>query len=212
MKEQTKTVLKVAVATVAWCAVHSLFASRKVKQTVKEAAGEDFYRRFYRPFYNLQSVGTLLLLGSYTRKLPDTSLFKTEGKTADLIRIGQGISIAYFAWGVYHVKQSRLSGIQDMIAKKPQEQEGQGPTLTPDGTLDISGAYRHSRHALNFAAIPPIWLFPRMGSKHATFNVIATIYFWLGSLHEEKRQREAYGEQYERYRKSGVPFFFPRRR
>ena len=45
----------------------------------------------------------------------------------------------------------------------------------------------------------------------AVFSALATAYFWLGSIHEEQRLRAAYGEPYERYVRSGVPFFFGKR-
>ena len=48
-----------------------------------------------------------------------------------------------------------------------------------------------------------------MTAKLAAFNVVATIYLSAGSLHEEARFREAYGEAYAEYQASGVGFFVP---
>jgi protein-S-isoprenylcysteine O-methyltransferase Ste14 len=42
------------------------------------------------------------------------------------------------------------------------------------------------------------------------FNAAATVYLIIGSKHEESRLREAYGESYDAYRESGVPFYLPR--
>jgi hypothetical protein len=41
------------------------------------------------------------------------------------------------------------------------------------------------------------------------FNAAATIYLIVGSLHEEARLREAFGDEYEAYLHSGVPFYVP---
>ena len=41
------------------------------------------------------------------------------------------------------------------------------------------------------------------------FSGVASLYFYLGSMHQEQRLRRSYGEAYERYRDSGVPFFLP---
>jgi hypothetical protein len=41
------------------------------------------------------------------------------------------------------------------------------------------------------------------------FNSAATVYLVIGSLHEEARLREAYGEEYKAYLGSGVPFYLP---
>ncbi len=42
------------------------------------------------------------------------------------------------------------------------------------------------------------------------FNILATIYFWVGSFYEEKRLLAAFGEEYEHYRRA-VPRLFPTR-
>jgi protein-S-isoprenylcysteine O-methyltransferase Ste14 len=48
-----------------------------------------------------------------------------------------------------------------------------------------------------------------MTAKLAAFNVVVTIYLSAGSLHEEARLGEAYGEAYAEYQTSGVGFFVP---
>jgi protein-S-isoprenylcysteine O-methyltransferase Ste14 len=42
-----------------------------------------------------------------------------------------------------------------------------------------------------------------------TFNILATIYFYIGARHEERSLAEEYGQEYENYRKH-VPMFLPR--
>ncbi len=42
------------------------------------------------------------------------------------------------------------------------------------------------------------------------FSALATVYLVAGSRHEEARLRAAYGAEYEAYRRSGVPFYWPR--
>ena len=45
--------------------------------------------------------------------------------------------------------------------------------------------------------------------KLATFNVVVTLYLVAGSLHEEARLKQAYGDAYAQYQASGVSFFVP---
>jgi protein-S-isoprenylcysteine O-methyltransferase Ste14 len=52
-------------------------------------------------------------------------------------------------------------------------------------------------------------LFPRMTVNRSALLALVAIYVILGSLHEERRLLAAYGEAYERYRRS-VPFLVPR--
>jgi len=40
------------------------------------------------------------------------------------------------------------------------------------------------------------------------FNVLATLYFWIGSIYEERRLLAAFGEAYEEYKRS-VPGLVP---
>jgi len=44
-----------------------------------------------------------------------------------------------------------------------------------------------------------------------TFNILATVYFYLGARHEEISLQEEFGEQHEDYKKK-VPMFLPRMR
>jgi protein-S-isoprenylcysteine O-methyltransferase Ste14 len=57
--------------------------------------------------------------------------------------------------------------------------------------------------------IPIILLMPRMTVNLAAFNLITTVYLIVGSLHEEKRFVETYGQAYIDYQKSEINFFVP---
>lgn len=78
-----------------------------------------------------------------------------------------------------------------------------------DGRMRATGPFRLHRHPLNFAPLPVLWLFPRMTTRLAALAGASTVYLVLGSIHEEVRLRSAYGRAYERYQRSGVPFYVP---
>ena len=48
-----------------------------------------------------------------------------------------------------------------------------------------------------------------MTTSLLAFNTAATIYLVIGSLHEEARLKEAFGEQYDAYLNTGVAFYVP---
>jgi protein-S-isoprenylcysteine O-methyltransferase Ste14 len=75
--------------------------------------------------------------------------------------------------------------------------------------MKMSGPFRLSRHPLNFAMLPIIWMMPRMTVNLAAFNLVTTLYSILGSVHEERRLKAAYGRAYADYQTSGVNFFVP---
>jgi protein-S-isoprenylcysteine O-methyltransferase Ste14 len=88
------------------------------------------------------------------------------------------------------------------------EPEAQGPPLGADGQLVTGQPFRLTRHPSNLGALGVFLLFPRMTVNRLTLVVLVALYVVLGSLHEERRLRTAYGEPFERYRQ-GVPFLVP---
>lgn len=108
----------------------------------------------------------------------------------------------------------RITGLESFLAwlgdgRVPPEPEAQGPALDDEGRCNSAGPFAWSRHPLNFAPLPILWLWPRMTTSLLAFNATATIYLVVGSLHEEARLREAFGLDYHAYLNSGVPFYLP---
>ncbi len=77
-----------------------------------------------------------------------------------------------------------------------------------DGEVLSKQAFRYTRHPGNLGALGVFLLFPRMTVNRAALLVVVAIYVVVGSWHEERRLLSAYGEAYERYRKS-APFLVP---
>ncbi len=73
------------------------------------------------------------------------------------------------------------------------------------------GLYSRTRNPLFLFAALILWLTPLMTESLLSFNILATIYFYLGARHEERSLKAEYGEAYEEYR-SHVPMFLPRLR
>lgn len=207
--------IKVALATVAFAVVHSAFCSRQVKHAAAQLFGERNRNGLYRAFFNAQAVLTLGVLWTYTRRIPDRELYCVRGRGRWMMYAAQVAGLGYLAASVGAVGLDALSGIKplrtwlrgDEIV--PPECEAQGPRLDEAGNLQVLGPFRWSRHPLNFAPMALLWLMPRMTVKLAAFNAVASLYFYLGSRHEEARLEQVYGEVYSRYQKSGCPFYLP---
>ena len=209
-----KSVLKVAVATAAWAAVHSVLASRPAKDAAVRLLGQRRRDGLYRPFYVVQSVVTLGALGAYIWPLPDRVLYRARGPLAWLMHGGQAAAVLYALWAAKEVGLCPMLGVTSLAALLeggvvPREPEAQGPALAADGSVRATGPFAWSRHPLNLAPVPVLWLWPTMTAKLAVFNGVATLYFILGSRHEEARLRDAYGRAYTDYQESGVPFYLP---
>jgi protein-S-isoprenylcysteine O-methyltransferase Ste14 len=209
-------VRRIALAVAAFAAVHSALASRSAKRAARRAAGGRAGDGWYRAAYNAQAVLTFAALVAHARRLPDRELYRARGPLAALLRAGQLAGLAYAAWAVRQVGVGPMAGVTSLGAwaegrpEVPPAPEAQGPAPARGGALRTTGPFAWSRHPLNFAPLPVLWLQPRMTRNLAAFNALATLYLIAGSWHEESRLAAAYGEEYEAYRRSGVPFYWPR--
>jgi protein-S-isoprenylcysteine O-methyltransferase Ste14 len=74
--------------------------------------------------------------------------------------------------------------------------------------LVTGGTYAVVRHPLYFFSLLVIWFFPTMTLQLLVFNILATLYFIVGSIHEERRLHAAFGEAYKSY-SAKVPALIP---
>ena len=65
--------------------------------------------------------------------------------------------------------------------------EAQGPAPSGEANITLLVPFWGSRHPLNLAPLPVLWLAPTMTVNLAVFNSVATRYSALGSVHEERR-------------------------
>jgi methanethiol S-methyltransferase len=201
-------------ATVAFALLHSALASRAAKSMASRTFGARRRNGLYRAFFNTQASVATVALAMYLRQLPDRDLYAVRGPAAKLMRAGQGVGLLLLMDAVRRVGVIPITGASSLVRlargddNVPAEPEAQGPALDAQGRLKVGGAFLRSRHPLNFAPMPILWLNPRMTRNLALFNAIATAYFWIGSLHEERRLVAAYGDAYRPYVSGGVPFLF----
>ena len=209
-----RSMLKVAAATAAFGVVHSVLASRTAKRSAARTFGERNRRGLYRVGYIAQSAITFGMLAAYIRRQPSREIYRAEGGLAFVLRALQAGTLVYAIAAARQVGLRRITGLesfQSWLGDGPvsHEPEAQGPALDDEGRVQAAGPFAWSRHPLNFAPLPILWLWPRMTTSLLAFNLAATIYLVVGSLHEEARLREAYGDAYDAYLRSGVSYYVP---
>jgi len=209
-----KAVLKTVLATGAFAAVHSLLASRTAKRTVADLFGTTNADGWYRVAYIAQSFATAGLLVDYLRRQPSVPLYHVRGPAAAVMHAAQVAGFAHATMGARQVGILRITGLENLTAwikgqDVPPMPEAQGPGFGGDSVNRRSGPLALSRHPLNLSPLPVLWLWPRMNSTLLMFNIASTFYLVVGSLHEEARLTEVEGPNYEAYRESGVPFYWP---
>ena len=211
-----RSVARVGIATATYFAAHSILASRVVKRKMEARFGTRTRNALYRPLYNAQAIGGLIALTVYIRRQPTVVLYEVKGTPALLMRAAQVLLTAEAAATTHQVGILRFSGMPSLLVwllrkpNVPREPEGQGPSLNADGSLRVTGSFRNVRHPLNAVTVVILVLSPRMTLSWAAFCAISAAYCVAGSLHEETRLRERYGERYADYQRSAIPFFLPR--
>ena len=210
-----KSIIKIAAATLVFAGIHTVLASKGVKDRAVNLLGERKRNGLYRVFYNGLALVTLGGLALYAFRLPDRDLYNVRAPHSWLMRSIQFCFLLYLLDGARQIGFLKFAGIPNVAALIknqsfiPLEPEGQGPIIENNNQMKITGPFRFSRHPLNFGMLPIIWLMPRMTFNLAAFNSIVTIYSIFGSLHEEKRLKQAYGQAYVAYQTSGINFFVP---
>lgn len=207
-----RSALRVALATGVFAIAHSLLASTRAKDAF--AGRVRFGRELYRIGYNAQAGLAFGCLAWYIARQPKRTLYRLRGPLAVLMRLGQFGGVAFgFAAG-RATGLAKLSGLDNVVAilaglPVRQAPAAQGPEADERGVLRASGPFTLVRHPLNVAPLAAFWLAPHMTTRRLAFNVVATAYLVIGSVHEEKRLLRAYGEAYQQYQDDGVPFFWP---
>lgn len=206
--------LQAAGATAAFGVLHSLLASRAAKEAAAGFVGERNRDGLYRAFFNAQSTVTTGLLVAYVATRPGREFYRVRGPARAAMHAGQAAALVMMTAAAHEVGMLRFGGLRSLAAWAsggpiPLSPEAQGPGPNREGRLATGGPFRLSRHPTNFWALPVLWLWPRMTTPLLALNVAATVYLVIGSKREEERLLEAYGEEYRRYVRSGVPFFIP---
>jgi protein-S-isoprenylcysteine O-methyltransferase Ste14 len=196
-----------------WALIHSVLASKQVKDLIRRIAGPRYHDGLYRFAFNAQSVVSLLWAARRFSRLPDRDLYHARPPWSWLFRASQAVSLGVLLSGVRVMGILRFAGItplRDFFARKEVRPvpEAQGPPVGDDDEVVRAGAFRLTRHPGNLGALGFFLFLPRMTANRAVLVALVALYVVLGSMHEEYRLREAYGTAYERYRRA-VSFLVP---
>ncbi len=197
----------------ALAAIHSLLASKPAKDLARRLVGDRYRNGLYRFAFNAKSVLFLVWATRWFLRLPDREIYRVRVPWSWLFRAGQVASLGVLLSAVRIIGILDFAGIAQLRSllagfDPDPEPEAQGPPLGADGQLVMGQPFRLTRHPSNLGALGVFLLFPRMTVNRLTLVVLVALYVVLGSLHEERRLRTAYGEPFERYRQ-GVPFLVP---
>ena len=182
--------------------VHSLTADKRLKQWVITQFGERLYYGWYRIVYNIISVVMLAPLFLYMWSVSEL-MYTVDGIIALVFRALQIIGLSGAAISILQIDALRFAGLRQIIAYI----NGDALPL-PNEPLKTDGLYGFVRHPLYFFSLMLLWFSPSMTTSGLIFNIMATLYFVFGSIIEERRMVDGYGQKYVNYRER-VPWLLP---
>jgi methanethiol S-methyltransferase len=189
--------LIIGIYFVCWSVLHSLLASLRLKRLAGRIFGEAA-ERWYRLGFVIAAVLTLMPLALLLLRLPDIPLYSVPSPWRWLMRAGQLTASALLVWTVMATEPLEFIGIRQISRDRASFR----------ATLTTRGLYRLSRHPMYFTGMLVMWLSPRMSVNLLTLFALISLYFIIGSYHEEMLLVEQFGEAYRRYRRR-VPRIFP---
>lgn len=175
--------------------LHSFLAAPNIKERVMRFA------RLSQPAYRLgYNIISLLLFGWVMSAVGhSTIVYEIPGVARYILNLIQVIMLIALASCLLSTGLSSFLGFDALKAdtgnKIPQ-------------TLTTTGWYGIVRHPLYLLSIIFMFSNPVMTVRWMILACIATLYFIIGALIEEKRLQKEFGEEYSRYREQ-VPFILP---
>lgn len=176
--------------------VHSLLADPRFKSRVRKKFG-NLFDRWQRLAYTVLALIMTLPFVYILAYQPDRILYIVPWPGSGLMAAGQILA----ALGL--LASLRQTGIFYFLGLEQLKHSNAAVGLI------TSGFYCHFRNPLFFFAALFLWLSPIMTVNLLAFNILATFYFYIGALHEERSLHEEFGPEYEAYKKR-VPMFLPR--
>jgi len=186
-----------------FCFSHSVLASNKVKRAIRSKFGNRI--AYYRIGYNIISFISLFVVYLLLPRI-DIIVYSLPNPYNWIILSFQFISLFGFVWSAKYFSAGEFFGFNQI--KRLSEGMYNSIDLDESSTLRIEGPYKYSRHPVYFFSIAVLVLRIQMSLTYFIIVVIFVLYFYIGSIFEEKRLIEKFGEVYISYQKS-VPRIFP---
>jgi methanethiol S-methyltransferase len=174
--------------------VHSILAANSFKARVARWVGQSAYQRFYRLFFVFMAVVTLLPVLSLTAQQPDRVIYTIPTPWVYLTVPMQVLALVALAYGVLQTGGAAFLGFQQFLDFNSQRSQPKPEKLV------TNGLFRWVRHPLYTFSFIFIWLTPVMSWNLLGLNIALSAYMLVGSIFEERKLAEQFGQEYENYR------------
>lgn len=182
---------------------HTLLASNKTKIALAEKLGAKI--AFYRLFYNLSSLLFFIVFYAVAPK-PNVIVYDLLFPFDIITFALQVISLIGLVWATRPIDLKEFLGTAQIERYLLGEYKVED--LDEKKTLRIEGAFKMVRHPIYFFSILFLGFRPTMSLFYLVMFLCIVIYFCVGSIFEERKLIETFGDEYREYQLR-VPRIFP---
>lgn len=182
---------------------HTLLASNKTKIALAEKL--DAKIAFYRLFYNLSSLLFFIVFYASAPK-PNVIVYDLQFPFDIITFALQVLSLIGLVWATRPIDLKEFLGtaqIERYLRGKYKVED-----LDERQILRIEGAFKMVRHPIYLFSILFLGLRPTMSLFYFVMFICIVVYFYIGSIYEERKLVEKFGDEYRKYQKR-VPRLFP---
>jgi protein-S-isoprenylcysteine O-methyltransferase Ste14 len=200
--------LLIFVTLMAFGVVHSLLASHEAKQIAQRLLGRNVATATYRLVFNVLAFVTFLPALYLVFRLPDQELYRFPAPW-DSIALGlQALATLGLLYAVYQMDAWFFLGLRQ-LGEPPQLGGHYSIDSTSTSHLVTNGVHRFVRHPLYTTSLIVLYLASPMSLNWLAFAVSCHVYFFVGSIFEERKLVREFGDAYRLYQQR-VPRLLPR--
>lgn len=185
--------------------VHSLMASHRFKKELFDSVPS--LKPFYRLIYNFISI--LFLIAWFLSLPSDVILYQASGILLVVMSLVQITAVWFLLKSFFQQSGMIFTGIRQAMDKIKQNKEPGYLDEPERGDLVTEGMFKYMRHPMYTFGMLVLISSPIMTANLTYTIVIFGLYFWIGSIYEEKNLIKRFGDDYREYQKN-VPRFIPR--
>lgn len=193
----------VLITMIAYGLLHSLLASKEVKRAYSRRFGERAFHGTYRLVFNVIAVVAFLPITWLVVFAENAVVWSFDAALEPLLLAIQAAGLLGFLVSLVQIDVIRFAGLTQLLAWL-----GSRPLPLPPEPLSTGGVYRLVRHPLYLFSLMILWPVMSMTDTYLGFSIGATLYFLIGSVYEERRMLEHFGDDYRNYRRQ-VPWLIP---
>jgi protein-S-isoprenylcysteine O-methyltransferase Ste14 len=146
--------------------------------------------------YNFVAIITFMIFYSFSPK-PDVILYDLHYPFDLLILVPQFIGVAGLVWTLFHVDGKELLGINQVVRLRKHNYDFS--SLDEESHLRITGPYKISRHPIYLFSIIFLLFRSSMTLFYAVAVICFILYFYVGSIYEERKLVKKFGDDYISY-------------